>query len=95
MTEGHPGFVAGSGRIGFGVDHYHEYAPEAANPIRLIWLAAARTHATFTCGAGLDHDLADLGLDLADHLLVPVHPWQWWNKLSVTFAADPLAPYAR
>ncbi|WP_405719175.1 IucA/IucC family siderophore biosynthesis protein [Streptomyces sp. NBC_01537] len=32
--------------------------------------------------------LAGLGLDLADHHLIPVHPWQWWNKLSVTFAAE-------
>ena len=28
------------------------------------------------------------GLDPADYLLLPVHPWQWWNKLSVTFASD-------
>ncbi|MEU1188796.1 IucA/IucC family siderophore biosynthesis protein [Streptomyces sp. NPDC005859] len=23
-----------------------------------------------------------------DYLLIPVHPWQWWNKLTVTFAAE-------
>ncbi|MFF4971675.1 IucA/IucC family protein [Streptomyces sp. NPDC001083] len=28
------------------------------------------------------------GLDPEDYLLIPVHPWQWWNKLSVTFAAE-------
>ncbi|MDT0545988.1 IucA/IucC family protein [Streptomyces lonegramiae] len=32
--------------------------------------------------------LTGLGLDLADYRLIPVHPWQWWNKLSVTFAAE-------
>ncbi|MEU7098940.1 IucA/IucC family siderophore biosynthesis protein [Streptomyces longwoodensis] len=32
--------------------------------------------------------LAAQGLDPADYLLIPVHPWQWWNKLSVTFAAE-------
>ncbi|WP_030314195.1 IucA/IucC family protein [Streptomyces sp. NRRL B-3229] len=32
--------------------------------------------------------LRDKGLDPADYLLIPVHPWQWWNKLSVTFAAE-------
>ncbi|MET9665991.1 IucA/IucC family siderophore biosynthesis protein [Streptomyces sp. NPDC006475] len=32
--------------------------------------------------------LDSLGLDMADYLLLPVHPWQWWNKLSVTFAAE-------
>ncbi|MFF4490793.1 IucA/IucC family protein [Streptomyces sp. NPDC001544] len=32
--------------------------------------------------------LTGQGLDPADYLLVPVHPWQWWNKLAVTFAAE-------
>lgn len=27
-------------------------------------------------------------LDPADYLFIPVHPWQWWNKLTVTFAAE-------
>ncbi|GAA3288806.1 IucA/IucC family siderophore biosynthesis protein [Dactylosporangium vinaceum] len=106
MTEGHPGFVANSGRIGFGVDDYHRYAPEVAAPVRLIWLAAHRDHATFTCSADTDYDrhlraelgddalagfaatLADLGLDPGDYLLIPVHPWQWWNRLAVTFAGE-------
>ncbi|MGA5135179.1 IucA/IucC family protein [Streptomyces olivoreticuli] len=106
MTEGHPGFVANNGRLGFGVHEYHAYAPEAASPIRLIWLAAHRDHSTFTSGTDLDYDglmrdelgeellgrfadtMSGLGLDLADYHLIPVHPWQWWNKLSVTFAAE-------
>ncbi|MFJ8647103.1 IucA/IucC family protein [Streptomyces sp. NPDC093546] len=106
MTEGHPCFVANNGRLGFGIDEYHAYAPEAASPLQLVWLAARRDRTTFTAGAGIDYEtfvraelgdaavdgfaktLADLGLDFADYLLVPVHPWQWWNKLSVTFAAE-------
>lgn len=32
--------------------------------------------------------LRDQGLDPADYLFIPAHPWQWWNKLSVTFAAE-------
>jgi len=106
MTEGHPGFVANNGRIGFGIDDYHRYAPEVAAPVRLIWLAAHRDHATFTCSADTDYEshlraelgdetlagftsaLADLGLDPGDYLFIPVHPWQWWNKLSVTFAGE-------
>ncbi|GAA2276355.1 desferrioxamine E synthetase DesD [Streptomyces atrovirens] len=32
--------------------------------------------------------LRERDLDPADYLLIPVHPWQWWNKLSVTFAAE-------
>ncbi|BAU83463.1 siderophore biosynthetic enzyme [Streptomyces laurentii] len=106
MTEGHPCFVANNGRLGFGIDEYRAYAPEAAAPVHLVWLAAHRDRTTFTAGDGLDYEsfvraelgdpavdgfaatLAARGLDLADYLLVPVHPWQWWNKLSVTFAAE-------
>ncbi|MFC8103036.1 IucA/IucC family protein [Streptomyces sp. NPDC057363] len=32
--------------------------------------------------------LRERGLDPADYLFIPVHPWQWWNKLTVTFAAE-------
>ncbi|MFF9848096.1 IucA/IucC family protein [Streptomyces litmocidini] len=106
MTEGHPCFVANNGRLGFGVDEYRAYAPEAASGIRLIWLAARRDRATFTAGADIEYEafvraelgdatvdgfaatLAGRGLDPADYLLMPAHPWQWWNKLSVTFAAE-------
>ncbi|MEU1902978.1 IucA/IucC family protein [Streptomyces hygroscopicus] len=41
-----------------------------------------RTLARFT------DTLTGLGLDPADYHLLPVHPWQWWNKLSVSFAAE-------
>ncbi|MGA5309047.1 IucA/IucC family protein [Micromonospora taraxaci] len=106
MTEGHPCFVANNGRLGFGVDEYHSYAPEVAAPVRLEWLAAHRDHSTFSSAADLDYDrliegeldaetrarfaatMIDLGLDLADYHLIPAHPWQWWNKLAVTFAGE-------
>lgn len=106
MTEGHPCFVANNGRLGFGVDDYRAYAPEAASPVRLVWVAAHKDVSTFTAGAGLDHDsfmraelgeetvaafsseLTALGLDPADYHFFPVHPWQWWNKTTVTFAAE-------
>ncbi|MGW3102403.1 IucA/IucC family protein [Streptomyces sp. NPDC001100] len=32
--------------------------------------------------------LLEKDLDPDDYLLIPVHPWQWWNKLTVTFAAE-------
>ncbi|MET8856327.1 IucA/IucC family siderophore biosynthesis protein [Streptomyces sp. NPDC004579] len=35
-----------------------------------------------------DGILRERGLDPEEYLLIPVHPWQWWNKLSVTFAAE-------
>ncbi|MGW0512232.1 IucA/IucC family protein [Streptomyces olivaceoviridis] len=106
MTEGHPCFVANNGRLGFGVHEYLSYAPETASPVRLVWLAAHRSRAAFTAGAGIEYEsflrdelgektverfravLTEQGLDPADYLFIPVHPWQWWNKLSVTFAAE-------
>ncbi|OII65990.1 IucA/IucC family protein [Streptomyces sp. CC53] len=106
MTEGHPCFVANNGRLGFGIDEYHAYAPEAASPLQLIWLAAHRDRTAFSAGSGIAYEsfiraelgdafvdscareLTGRGLDPDDYLLVPVHPWQWWNKLSVTFAAE-------
>jgi siderophore synthetase component len=106
MTEGHPCFVANNGRLGFGVHEYLSHAPETASPVRLVWLAAHRSRAAFTAGAGIEYEaflreelggatverfekrLREQGLDPAEYLLVPVHPWQWWNKLTVTFAAE-------
>ena len=38
--------------------------------------------------AGFESVLRARKLDPGDYLLMPVHPWQWENKLSVTFAAD-------
>lgn len=106
MNEGHPCFVANNGRLGFGIHEYLSYAPETASPVRLVWLAAHRSRAAFTAGAGIEYAsfvrdelgaaaverfherLSGQGLDPHDYLLIPVHPWQWWNKLSVTFAAE-------
>lgn len=106
MTEGHPGFVACNGRIGWGVDDYAAYAPETGADVRLHWLAVRRDEAHLSLAAGRteeEHYLAELGedvlvdfekrlrdrgLDPADHLYLPVHPWQWTNRIAVTFAPD-------
>ncbi|MGW8380308.1 IucA/IucC family siderophore biosynthesis protein [Streptomyces sp. ODS28] len=106
MTEGHPCFVANNGRLGFDIAEYRQYAPEAGAPVRLLWIAAHRSRATFTACSDFGYDklllselsgstlrrfsasLAELGLELDDYYLVPVHPWQWWNRLTTTFAAE-------
>ena len=38
--------------------------------------------------AYFDAELGAQGLDPAEYFLMPVHPWQWDNKLTVTFAAE-------
>ncbi|MBW5481504.1 IucA/IucC family protein [Streptomyces bambusae] len=41
-----------------------------------------------TAFEGFAAKLRSLGLDPADHHFFPVHPWQWWNKTTVTFATE-------
>ncbi|MFF2314967.1 IucA/IucC family protein [Arthrobacter sp. NPDC058097] len=53
---------------------------------------AYAAHLEAELGAGalafFDAELGALGLDPDQYFLMPVHPWQWENKLTVTFAAD-------
>ncbi|WP_299051880.1 IucA/IucC family protein [uncultured Nocardioides sp.] len=66
MTEGHPGFVANNGRIGFSPDDHAAYAPEAGPDVHLLWLAARRTGARLSLGRGLtETGLYDAELDQA------------------------------
>ena len=106
MTEGHPAFIANNGRIGFGAADFRAYAPEAGAPISLIWLAAHKRRAQFSCAQDLDYQtlineeldattraafkqtIQQRGADADDYLLMPVHPWQWFNKLAHIYAPD-------
>ncbi|HKX30398.1 MAG TPA: GNAT family N-acetyltransferase [Blastocatellia bacterium] len=106
MMEGHPSFVANNGRIGFDAIDYRAYAPEAAAPVSLVWLAAHKSRAAFTSIRDLTYQellqqeldvstlqsfnqkLKELELDPDSYILVPVHPWQWHNKLAMIFAPD-------
>lgn len=55
MTEGHPGFVANNGRIGFDAFDYHAYAPETGGLFNIIWIAVHRDHAEFTCTKDVEY----------------------------------------
>ena len=106
MMEGHPAFLANNGRIGFDAADYRAYAPEAAAPVKLIWLAAHKSKTDFACADDLSYaelleqelgainlekftqTLEQQGLNADDYWFMPVHPWQWYNKLAVIFAAD-------
>ena len=65
MTEGHPGFVANNGRIGFGLRDYRRWAPENGRRNRLEWIAVTREHAHLALGEGLD-ETAHLAWALSD-----------------------------
>lgn len=84
MTEGHPGFVANNGRVGFDAGEYHAYAPEAAAPVQLMWLAVHKDHAHFACLSSMsytqlvneelgDLTIADFARTLKDQGLDPDH----------------------
>ncbi|MEU8224491.1 IucA/IucC family siderophore biosynthesis protein [Kribbella sp. NPDC048915] len=101
MTEGHPCFVANNGRLGFGRSDYLAYAPETGAGVRLTWIATRRDRTTISHSSTLtyeqllrselDDDVLKRFTALADpveYVYMPVHPWQWDNKTSITFAAD-------
>jgi siderophore synthetase component/RimJ/RimL family protein N-acetyltransferase len=106
MTEGHPCFVANNGRIGFDARDYLAFAPEAATPINLVWVAVHLRNAHFSSLSDLEYEqlmrdelgdsvingfnrqLTEKGLATDDYLFMPVHPWQWQNKLLTVFAPD-------
>ncbi len=106
MTEGHPCFVANSGRIGFDATDYPVYAPEADQPFAILWVAGHKDRSHFACVSSLEYtsfikgELGDElfeifrsrmiedGLSPDDYIFIPVHPWQWFNKLVYIFAPD-------
>lgn len=105
MIEGHPCFVANSGRIGFSKDEFLKFSPEANEFFNLIWLAGHKTNATFTAMKTIDYKnfiknelgddffnfnayLESKGLNADDYVYIPVHPWQWNNKISHIYIND-------
>ena len=56
MTEGHPGFLANNGRIGFSLPEYRAYAPEQGRTTRLEWVAVRREHGHLALGEGLTEE---------------------------------------
>ncbi|WP_298739710.1 IucA/IucC family siderophore biosynthesis protein [uncultured Chitinophaga sp.] len=106
MMAGHPCFVANNGRIGFDATDYRQYAPEAADPFALIWVAAHRSRTGYAGVTALSYEqliqeelgddtlaafngiLENMGLLPADYYFIPIHPWQWCNKLAQLFAED-------
>ncbi|MEM9339296.1 MAG: GNAT family N-acetyltransferase [Bacteroidota bacterium] len=106
MTEGHPGFVANNGRIGFDSEDYRSYAPEAGNSFSLIWLAGHKDLTVYAAidelpyGQLIEQELGKetvgafnkvislQGLNPEDYYFIPMHPWQWFNKLASVFASE-------
>jgi len=106
MMEGHPGFVANNGRIGYNSMDYKAYAPETGNPFRILWLAGHRDRTVYAGTKKLDYDtliqqelgsdtllkfnktIREKGANPDDYYFIPVHPWQWFNKLANLFSPE-------
>lgn len=106
MTEGHPGFVANNGRIGFDSGDYRSYAPEAGNSFPLLWLAGHKSKTVYSAIETLPYDtliaqeldtetisvfktiIQNKGFDPDDYFFIPMHPWQWFNKLANIFSPE-------
>jgi len=56
MSEGHPCFVANNGRLGFDANDYNRYAPEAATPFQVVWLAVHKQRATLSISETLTYE---------------------------------------
>ncbi|AEW87047.1 IucA/IucC family siderophore biosynthesis protein [Flavobacterium columnare NBRC 100251 = ATCC 23463] len=57
VTEGHPCFLANSGKNGFSSIDFRTFSPEANNAIQLLWLAGHESSAQFSCIDSLSYDL--------------------------------------
>ncbi|WP_378186505.1 GNAT family N-acetyltransferase [Aquimarina sp. W85] len=106
MTEGHPGFVANNGRIGFDSSDYRAYAPETGNSFSLLWLAGHKDKTVYSGSLELSYEkvieqeldtatrvqfetiLKEKGKNPEDYYFIPVHPWQWFNKLATIFSTE-------
>lgn len=106
MTEGHPGFVANNGRIGFDSGDYRAYAPESGNSFSILWLAGYKDRTFYSGTANLGYSklieqeldeetrarfskiIQNDGFVPEDYYFIPVHPWQWFNKLANVFAPE-------
>lgn len=101
--RGHPWIVASKGRVGFSAGDLAAYAPEARTPLRLRWLAAdpALADARGLPNAAVVHEqlgddgwallrsrAAAAGRDPDGVVYLPVHPWQWTQRIVPLHAAE-------
>jgi siderophore synthetase component len=102
ITDGHRYHPAYKSRIGFDLDDDLAYGPEFLPVLHPFWVAAHRavTEVTTsvidppdpraelgpTAAAAFDARIRDAGGEPADYAWLPVHPWQWRERLRRAFA---------
>lgn len=91
VVDGHRYHPSYKSRLGFSPVDNAEYGPEFSRPIRPVWVAVHRDLVRCSALAGAVPE------KLGDHVVLPVHPWQWrthgpaaWSALLSDGALIPL-----
>ncbi|MCI2417284.1 siderophore biosynthesis protein [Saccharopolyspora sp. K220] len=102
ITDGHRYHPTYKSRLGFDAADNIAYGPEFARPLRPLWLAAHRSITEVSASQTIDEHyvpaqldasatafqrrISETGGDPQDYALVPVHPWQWQERIARAFA---------
>lgn len=96
VLEGHTKLLLNKGRMGWGHEDHKLYAPESENKFQLRWILA---HKNSLRGAGAwnpeesfqgneKEKIQQTLLDHPEHILMPVHPWQWDRVIKLQFQSE-------
>lgn len=88
-------------RIGFSLSDNQRYGPEFKQPMQLEWIAVRKRagrmnhsvrqdyHAFLRAELGVrEFERLTQGIDIGDYWLMPVHPWQWQERIAGLFQAE-------
>lgn len=77
---GHPKILLSKGRVGWTALDREKYSPESAKPFQLHWIAVRKSLVTANS--------YKTDPKYPDHVLLPVHPWQWDRYISTQFIGE-------
>ncbi|SFP50996.1 Siderophore synthetase component [Amycolatopsis arida] len=93
VTDGHRYHPTYKSRVGFDLADNLAFGPEFARPVRPLWLAAHRSVTEVTVAGELREAEFLRGQvgprwdpDPAEYTMLPVHPWQWRERVGRVFA---------
>ena len=81
VVDGHRYHPSYKSRLGFNAVDNAEYGPEFARLIQPVWVAIHRELVAVHAVPGVHAEL------VGDHLVLPVHPWQWRRHARSTWAS--------
>jgi len=81
VVDGHPYHPSYKSRLGFNAVDNAEYGPEFGRPVRPVRVAVHRDLLRWSAASGVEPEA------VGDHLVIPVHPWQWRKHGPTTWAS--------